>query len=64
MHRYLLIRGSVHAHSYALALKKLTGVNGGLQSVAAGITPGLRACQGAHKGRIVPCSFRENSPHQ
>lgn len=24
---YLLVRGSVHAHSYALALKKLTGVN-------------------------------------
>jgi Mn-containing catalase len=24
---YLLVRGSVHAHSYALALKKLTGVS-------------------------------------
>ena len=24
---YLLVRGSVHAHAYALALKKLTGVN-------------------------------------
>lgn len=24
---YLLVRGSVHAHSYALALKKITGVN-------------------------------------
>ena len=23
---YLLVRGSVHAHAYALALKKLTGV--------------------------------------
>jgi Mn-containing catalase len=54
---YLLVRGSVHAHSYALALKKITGVElrGSYPCRTSRSTRSLRARNTYRRVRIAGC---------